>query len=581
MFNYFWNYNVKNKNDNDNCNNLEMTMIEKDIIINNIDDIHLEAWFYKQKILKTKTNTTPFLERYFILKNGCLYYYNIVIDSKINIKNYKVDDIDIDIHLRVDLDGTNHSGYCFTLIPFDENDNNYNNENRMIIEFALSTEDKMIKWIDAIQNDNGNENMEEWLYVRKSDMKWKKFYVILEKTKNVIELSYREERGMIILKDAELDLNDSDGHKFTIKLNNGNYLNLMTNDTTIRDKWISAIKLQNRSYNNDINNNTSKLNLKEDIIFSNKIKNMINSSKIHLDLDSNHLNSKCFILSLDGGGLRGIIDCIILQRLLKIYPNLLQKVTFYAGCSIGGLLASSFACGYSPTLCREFLETFGSQIFNVNSSFAIWSSKFNNRYLEILVNNSFKDKKLGDLNKYLMIPAYLLDNKDETDNRSGEPVIFHNFTTNLSDNLLSDIVMRTTAAPVHFSPWQNYIDGGIFAHDPTSIALSLALQKYKKEDIIILSLGTGTTPEFIEEGVANNWGYYRWVSNFLTILWDGMKKKSNDICRNVIGERYHRLDPIIPSSISLDDTKSLGSLISIAKSIDLDPTIEWLKSLNF
>lgn len=54
------------------------------------------------------------------------------------------------------------------------------------------------------------------------------------------------------------------------------------------------------------------------------------------------------ILSLDGGGVRGVITAVILQRLMEVFPDLLKDVDLVAGTSTGGLLALIIAAGYSP-----------------------------------------------------------------------------------------------------------------------------------------------------------------------------------------------------------------------------------------
>jgi patatin-like phospholipase/acyl hydrolase len=60
------------------------------------------------------------------------------------------------------------------------------------------------------------------------------------------------------------------------------------------------------------------------------------------------------ILSIDGGGIRGVLTARILERLLEDQPDLLQKVDLFAGTSTGGLLALGFAAGWSPAEARAF-----------------------------------------------------------------------------------------------------------------------------------------------------------------------------------------------------------------------------------
>lgn len=63
--------------------------------------------------------------------------------------------------------------------------------------------------------------------------------------------------------------------------------------------------------------------------------------------------------------------------------------------------------------------------------------------------------------------------------RSCEPRLFHNMSENEGEESVADVVMRTGAAPTFFPSYQQYVDGGIFAHDPASCALSLAMSPTK------------------------------------------------------------------------------------------------------
>ena len=59
------------------------------------------------------------------------------------------------------------------------------------------------------------------------------------------------------------------------------------------------------------------------------------------------------ILSLDGGGARGVVTTVILERILKEYPLFLNDIDMIAGTSAGGILALLLASGYSPKECTD------------------------------------------------------------------------------------------------------------------------------------------------------------------------------------------------------------------------------------
>ena len=65
------------------------------------------------------------------------------------------------------------------------------------------------------------------------------------------------------------------------------------------------------------------------------------------------------ILSCDGGGIRGVLTAVLLNRLAAAYPALLQDrpgtITMFAGTSTGGIIALGLAAG--SLLCRFATST--------------------------------------------------------------------------------------------------------------------------------------------------------------------------------------------------------------------------------
>ena len=70
------------------------------------------------------------------------------------------------------------------------------------------------------------------------------------------------------------------------------------------------------------------------------------------------------ILSLDGGGIRGLLTAIILERLNLTNPGWLDKVDLLAGTSTGGIIALGLANGLTPTQLRNLYQKKGEKIFD-------------------------------------------------------------------------------------------------------------------------------------------------------------------------------------------------------------------------
>jgi uncharacterized protein len=79
--------------------------------------------------------------------------------------------------------------------------------------------------------------------------------------------------------------------------------------------------------------------------------------------------------------------------------------------------------------------------------------------LEFLAKTFFKNQTLGNLDKKLLIPAVLLDNKAEKDRRM-EVVVFENFSTDHKDKTLYDCSVSSASAPTYFPAHNGYVDGG-------------------------------------------------------------------------------------------------------------------------
>ncbi len=83
---------------------------------------------------------------------------------------------------------------------------------------------------------------------------------------------------------------------------------------------------------------------------------------------------------------------------------------------------------------------------------------------------------------------------------------------------MSAVAAATSAAPTYFTPFQEggytFLDGGIWANNPTMTALVEALSRFttRREDIRILSIGCGQKPFQVTKGQARNSGIIHWRS---------------------------------------------------------------------
>jgi len=172
--------------------------------------------------------------------------------------------------------------------------------------------------------------------------------------------------------------------------------------------------------------------------------------------------------------------------------------------------------------------------------------------------------------------------------RSWSPKFFHNFPGPDSDGdrLAYNMALYTSAAPTFFSAVDGYIDGGVFANNPSMAALAQtqdhrALKTPPRHGrIALLSIGTGTSLMRIERKNLD-WGQAQWIKPLLNIMMDGVMGVADYQCRQILGDRYHRLAPVFPPDtvIAFDAVKRIPDLVAFAEKVDLSKTVEWLKTV--
>jgi patatin-like phospholipase/acyl hydrolase len=301
------------------------------------------------------------------------------------------------------------------------------------------------------------------------------------------------------------------------------------------------------------------------------------------------------ILSLDGGGIRGLITIILLQRLNQetSLAGWLDQVDLVAGTSTGGLLALAIAKGVDLQVLRDLYETKGKDVFDdswlddLRDLATIIGAEYNNKKLTRELKAIFGSTTLGELRHNLIVTTFDLDNEaTDPQKRSWKPKIFHNLPGNDNDNnfLAYKVGLYTSAAPTYFPAVDGYIDGGVFANNPSMCALAQTQDKRNQnkaplQDVILLSLGTGTSLMYIK-GKNLDWGYAQWVKPLISLMLDGVGGIADYQCTQILEERYHRLAPTFPPnvSISLDDVKRIPEMVTFANQVPINKTADWLRN---
>ena len=209
------------------------------------------------------------------------------------------------------------------------------------------------------------------------------------------------------------------------------------------------------------------------------------------------------ILSLDGGGIRGIFPAQVLAYLeghcLDGQP-IGDYFDLIAGTSTGGIIALGLGAGLTAHALLDLYVNEGHRVFPPRqraSNRLPWKRYLRNRYdrtaLDELLWQNLGSRTLRESKYRLLIPA--------TEAKHGDPAVYktphHPGYFLDGDKPMAEVAAATSAAPTYLKPviQDDYVllDGGIWANNPTMMALVEALTCFtvQRENIAILSIGCG------------------------------------------------------------------------------------------
>ncbi len=314
------------------------------------------------------------------------------------------------------------------------------------------------------------------------------------------------------------------------------------------------------------------------------------------------------ILSIDGGGVRGVYAAKLLEMLeaevtKRCRPNPFSNINLFAGASTGGIIALGLASGLSSAELVALYRDNAGQIFPsrcraLRKVKGIVRARYSNAPLKRILNHTFTralgtpEPRLADIPRHVLVPVFDLAGEKKLGGagavRMWKPKFFNNFKDNagrpnpdLNESIV-DVAMRTSAAPTYLPVYQGDVDGGMVSNNPSMAALAQALDAEPRQpaDIRLFSLGTGMNPFYIA-GQSMKWGDIQWVCHklFPDLVMDGMTDVADYQCRRILngrpddvpGNRYFRLDPLVPEAIALDDSAATGKLIELAEKVPSDP----------
>lgn len=298
------------------------------------------------------------------------------------------------------------------------------------------------------------------------------------------------------------------------------------------------------------------------------------------------------ILSLDGGGIRGLLTLVLLQELDKLVEDWLSRVDLIAGTSTGGIIALALAHGLPPAEVRKLYEDKCGNIFddswldNLLDVGNLMGAAYDNKGLRREVKRILGKTKLKDLTKKVLISTFDLDNEaEEPNSRHWKAKYFHNFPgeDNDGETLAYKVALYTSAAPSYFPAVDGYVDGGVVTNNPSMAALAQS-QDMRAEiqnrpalnEIALLSIGTGQQLYRIA-GKRNDWGWGQWARPIIDVMLDGGMRVVDYQCRQILKAHYHRVCPAMNPPIALDDCRKTAVLVALGETTPLGETAQWLQ----
>ncbi|MHC5595008.1 MAG: patatin-like phospholipase family protein [Nostoc sp.] len=276
-------------------------------------------------------------------------------------------------------------------------------------------------------------------------------------------------------------------------------------------------------------------------------------------------NPKYKILAIDGGGIRGIIPALVLAEIEKrTQKQIFSLFDLISGTSSGGILALGLtkprlsldtdslpAAQYSAEALVQIYLEYGAEIFYE----PFWEQilgqledifiqpKYSSEGREEIIRQYFGDTPLENNLKEVFVTSYDIEQRipifftNKLDKQQTESKKFRKLCGGFT---LTDAALATSATPTYFAPYRvasshntngfyTLVDGGVVANNPANLAIleaQISRQENQQEvlnteDILVVSLGTGSLTSVYPYDEVKKWGLLQWANPLLNIVLDG------------------------------------------------------------
>ena len=264
------------------------------------------------------------------------------------------------------------------------------------------------------------------------------------------------------------------------------------------------------------------------------------------------------VLSVDGGGVRGIIPARVLAHLEGLVGAPCADVfDLIAGTSTGAIVALGLAVprthdgaerGYTASELESVYLDNAATIFS--RSFArrvvalddLVEERYSATHLEDVFAHYFGEVRLSELTVEALVPSYDLANR--------VPWMFERARARADaryDMFVRRVARATSAAPTYFEPYDTqdpegtprlFVDGGVVANNPAMCALMRARDLWPESSrIVLVSVGTGQLSQWIDHHESQGWGAVGWAKPLFDIVFDGGSELVDQQLGMLLGQR--------------------------------------------
>jgi uncharacterized protein len=273
------------------------------------------------------------------------------------------------------------------------------------------------------------------------------------------------------------------------------------------------------------------------------------------------------ILSIDGGGIRGIIPAAMLAAIEeRTGKPISQLFDLIAGTSTGAILALGLTkpnqAGEPALTAQKLCDLYEQEIPNIFRDPQSWwgnllRPKYRSFAFQQILRDSFGAGRLKSALTDVLIPCYDIEHR--------LPYLFKSRSAKINsehDFLMSDVALAACSSPTLFHPVQIprftdgravcLVDGGVFANNPAITALSeiKSMVPGDNEKFLIVSLGTGKSRRPLSDEFVSLWGYVQWSRPMLELVMESISESVHEqlLCLLPASneQQYYRLQIDLP-----------------------------------